>query len=780
MSLKDIFLELAKENISVLTLEVKAFISNESMRLYNLIDFTDKDIEDLKYLIMIGNLLYNRTDRLVLPIEDGVYDILLEKYKTFDKNFQVGSEVVNFKSQQKKELLKEGKQIITPFHFIEEPPNDEMRDYFRSQIKRFDKNSLNARDLFYNNPFQFINEDYISKRTHNTKHNHPQLVGTLDKSKFVLDSQAIEMDCYDDSRVKILERDFFRKHIDAGIISENEEIEIVIELKYDGISVEADCDTIVESARTRGNTGVGEAADITPILYGYKFPNNTVLKDRLVGVKFEAIMTKSNLKLFNEERGYHYANCRTAIIGLFGASDANKYIKYITLIPLALDRDNVPEVRNRMEEIELLNSLYKTKGEPLRYCYISGNYKTCLYLINKFAQEAMYARNYLDFMFDGIVVSYLDENIREKLGRENFINKYSMAVKFEADSKLTTFLGYTFEVGQTGNICPMIHYSPVEFFGTIHPKSSGASLKRFKDLSLKVGDVIEVTYTNDVMPYVTAVDCEANRQNNNPLCEFPTVCPICGTPLVISSSGNSASCPNINCDGRKVARMTNMLQKLNIKGFAESTIIQLGKFTLKELFESKEDEISNIIGPTNAYNFTKAMENLKSNPIEDYRIIGSLGFTNISTSKWKLIFAEISLKDFIKIYRDDSNYKSIYHNLINNIKGLGTSASETIINELPYYINDMEYICYNCNVIDTKSSKVLGKSIRFTGCRDKQLEDYLRSLGYDADGSASVTKSTDILLVPYKGFSSTKTSKVSPDCLVIDIASFKEAPDKYL
>ena len=54
------------------------------------------------------------------------------------------------------------------------------------------------------------------------------------------------------------------------------------------------------------------------------------------------------------------------------------------------------------------------------------------------------------------------------------------------------------------------------------------------------------------------------------------------------------------------------------------------------------------------------MENLKSNPIEDYRIIGSLGFTNISTSKWKLIFAEISLKDFIKIYRDDSNYKSIY------------------------------------------------------------------------------------------------------------------------
>ena len=776
MNIKEIFLELCKGDISILDINCKQFISNESMRLYNLIDFTDRDIEDLKYLLMVANILYNRTDMVVLPIEDGMYDILLEKYKTFDSNFQVGSAVVLFKDKVQKEMSNNMQpQVISPFKFVQTPEVDEMRDFFREKLVNFYKGAYGPRDLFYNDPFIYTNVEAITKRTHNTKHNHPQLVGTLHKAKFVLDSQAIEKDCFNDPKVKVLERDFFVKHIQEGIITEDQEIEIVMEIKYDGVSVEADCTTIVESARTRGDTGIGEAADITPILYGYKFPNNTVLKDRVIGVKFEAIMTYDNLMKFNQERGYNYANCRTAIIGLFGSSDANKYMKYITLVPLALDRDNVPEITDRMTEIELLNTLYKTKGEPLRYCYIKGNYKTCLYLINKFAQEAKYARSYLNFMFDGIVVSYLDENIRAKIGRKNFINEYSIAVKFESESKLTTFLGYTFEVGQTGNICPMIHYSPVEFFGTIHPKSSGASLKRFNDLSLRIGDIIEVTYTNDVMPYVTKHDCEANRCNTNPLFEFPKVCPICGTDIVISKSGNSASCPNVNCNGRKIARMTNMLQKLNIKGFAESTVLQLGKFSLREFMELDEQSIAPIIGPTNAFNFVKAMNELKTKPIEDYRIIGSLGFTNIGSAKWKLIFKEITLSELLS-----ADNARIYYELICNIRGLGSSTAKTIIDEMKYYKEDMISILNNCNIIDSKNNIVIGKSIRFTGCRNAELEQYLCSIGMDADGKAGVTKSTDILVVPYKGFSSTKTSKVSESCIIVDIDTFKNNLEKYL
>ena len=53
---------------------------------------------EMDKIIMICNVLYNRTDMTVLPIDDGFYDLLLEKYKIYDSNFQVGSAVVEFRN----------------------------------------------------------------------------------------------------------------------------------------------------------------------------------------------------------------------------------------------------------------------------------------------------------------------------------------------------------------------------------------------------------------------------------------------------------------------------------------------------------------------------------------------------------------------------------------------------------------------------------------------------------------------------------------------------------
>lgn len=771
-----IFDELCRGNSSILTLDNIKFISSVSMLLYdkskNNIPLNQEEIETLKTLIMICDLTYNRTDGLTLPVEDGVYDLLNEKYKSIDPNFQVGSAVVQFKSAAEKQLAKEGKVIIQPFVKIQPSKNnDDITLQFRNDIKSFDNHRYNYRDMMYQDTNVY--DMNISKRTHNTEHNHPDLIGTLDKAKFVLDKDAIEKDVFDDPNVSVLERDFFGKHITNGIIRPDEEIELVLELKYDGISVEADCTDIVVSARTRGDTNAGLAADITPMLYGYKFTRNDVLKDRVVGVKFEAIMSRSDLDRFNIERGTQYANCRTAIIGLFGASDANKYRDFITLIPLALDRKNVPEITNRHEEIELLNRVYRTKGEPLRHVYIKGDYVTCLYLIKKFVDEAKYARNYLNFMFDGVVISYTDEKIRARLGRENYVNKYSMAVKFDPETKLTTFLGYTFEVGQTGNICPMIHYAPIEFFGTFHNKTSGASLNRFNELALRPGDIIEVSYNNDVMCYVNSFDCEKNRNNTAPLCEFPKVCPVCGTPIVISDSGKSAICPNVDCDGRKLARMSNMLQKMNVKGFADSTILQLGVYSFHELMSLKEEDIQQI-GPTNAHNLIESLNELKRTRQEDYKIMGALGFTNIGPRKWKLILSEISLMDIVH-----TKLKDVY-DIICNIKGLGQSTAQTFAEEYKYYFEDIIYILNNMNISHSINQTLLkGKHIRFSGVRNKELVETLRQMGHDADDS-SVTKQTDILIVPYTGFTSTKTSKVTSDCIIVAIDEFMANMDKYL
>lgn len=773
-NLQEIFNALLKSNISVLTQDRIMELSNDAVNLINIQNHNEIQVKCMQALLMICNVLYNRTDMLVLPVEDGVYDLLLETYKKYDPHFQVGSAVVQFKSQVEK-IHPEVKEVTQPLIFFDKVERDEMRLEIFNRLSSFDQNKYNYRD-FFNNNSTVQNDVYISKRQHNTAHNHPQLVGTLDKCKFVLDSDAINLGVYNDPSVKILERDFFQKHIAAGIINPNDDIEMILELKYDGISIEADCTDIVLSARSRGDTGAGVASDMTPILAGYNFPHHCGIIDREIGVKFEAIMTKSRLEQFNLLRGTTYANCRTAIIGLFGASDGYKFRDLITLVPLAIDRDQVPEVHNRIEEIEFANRLFKKHGEPLRYMYIHGNVTELLYQIKKFADEAYAFRDYVDFMFDGIVVSYLDEGIRARLGRENFINKYSMAVKFNPESKLTYFTGYTFEVGQDGRICPMIHYNPVEFFGTIHTKSTGSSLARFNQLQLKVGDMIKVTYVNDVMPYVESINCDHNKNNQSPICEFPTICPDCGTPLIISDSGKTAICPNMNCPSRIVGRMSNMLQKMNIKGFAESSIRTLNVASFYDFMQLNQDIVASQLGPTNAVNLMEVIDQIKTSAIPDYILVGSLGFTGCSSNTWKLIFQQIGLREFVNLME---NHNPELFIRISNIKGIGPKTTEIIMNEYPYFQRDIHYILENVIFSDSSNLMVENrKQIRFTGIRDLQLEQQLCNLGYDADGKSGLTKSTDILIVPYNGFTSNKVSKASPGCKIIPIDQIRQAVEK--
>jgi peptidoglycan hydrolase-like protein with peptidoglycan-binding domain len=116
------------------------------------------------------------------------------------------------------------------------------------------------------------------------------------------------------------------------------------------------------------------------------------------------------------------------------------------------------------------------------------------------------------------------------------------------------------------------------------------------------------------------------------------------------------------------------------------------------------------------------------------------------------------------------------------IPGIGETTAKSIIDEYPYFEKDIYYILNQTNYqnLQDRFGSTATKQIRFTGCRNLQLQEQLNNLGYDIDGNASVTKKTDILLVPYQGFHSNKISKVSKHCQTVPIQDFMANPDKYL
>ena len=103
--------------------------------------------EELKILLMICNILYNRTDLSILPIDDGFYDLLNELYKNYNPNFQVGSAVVTFK--QNMEINSPTKQeVIRPVVFIDNSRSrNEIENIVYDTIMRVDKPIMNRYDF---------------------------------------------------------------------------------------------------------------------------------------------------------------------------------------------------------------------------------------------------------------------------------------------------------------------------------------------------------------------------------------------------------------------------------------------------------------------------------------------------------------------------------------------------------------------------------------------------------------------------------------------------------
>ena len=761
-------------------IDIKQGISNITMEILDENCIDPLRFDYMNKIIMISNILYNNTSRDILPLEDGVYDLLLVRYMQVDPSYQIGAPVINFIDNPISMAVEE---VQEPFTIIDKEDFLYDAEILRQKIAPIERDAVPA---FYFSDDRYENERIVSKRLNTSTQMFPELVGTLDKAKYVLNVQAEEKGVLGDSNVTVLERDFFGKHIMQGIIDPNKTYQMVLELKYDGISIVAECNSKIITAFTRGDVNDGVASDMTPILQGYPFPDligkladvtdmGGILKTTSIGVKFEAIMTNSNLQKFNELKGKDYKNGRTAIVGLFSSSDAYKYRDLITLVPLESNMGHKDKLlfNDRVLDINFLNKYYTT-DEYLRYVVIEGDYKYLLFQIKKFVEEAEFLRPYLPFMYDGVVVSYLDPDIRERLGRVNSVNQYSIAVKFNPLKKQTIFRGYQFTVGQSGTITPMIYYDPVEFYGTIHPKSTGHSYERFKQLNLRVGDVIDVEYTNDVMPYVTKPDNEYNRNNTNPIVEFPTHCPCCESVLEVSESGKSAYCNNKSCPGRLTAMLVNMMKKLNLKDFAEANLLELGAKSLNEMLNTTMEDLNKTtFGPKTKEMFLERMNQLKTEPIYDYRIVGALGFTGIAQSTWKTIFEYYSLAEILSMSDEER-----YSNLI-QIKNIGKATVETINEELPYFKNDLDTILMMSNIMTSKYAPK-GKKIRFTGVRDSSLVEEVTKMGHDI-GEGTVTKDTDYLIVPNLSYNGKKVDNANKYGIkILSLDEFKNNLSMYL
>lgn len=691
-------------------------------------------------IIKIANIYYNNDFNGLLLIDDDIYDRIVVLLRQTSIPIPIGAPRIELKESipnSNNTLLenKQGslKQVVR----------------FSNAGEYFNTLTSNAtRPLYDDYVINPDDNDCSYRKLRNTGHRY-DLCGTLDKCKFVTNLDAKSAGVFEDTSVMVFERDFLNPHIKKGIVNPND-ITIIASLKYDGISVEATVqgDTII-SACSRGDMANNEASDLTPILGGMKFKRaEGISKQDEFGIKFEFIVNSLNMNRLLKQYKVNYVNHRNAIIGLFGRLDARAFRDYMTPVPLESSLDT-----DRITEIQFLNKYY-TKGLDLRHIVIRGNKSEVLKQLSEFVEEASNIRSFMPFAYDGIVVEYVDPNIRNILGKLNSIPRYSVAIKFNPLKRQSIFTHYTYSVGYSGVIIPMAHFEPVDFMGAIHDKTTIHSYARFKKLRLCKGDKVNLSLNNDVIVYLTKAEDDNSREDREQYLEkFPTHCPSCGTKLEYSLSGDTAYCPNFYCRERSLNRIAGMLQKLGVKDFSLETVRALDIKNVIELFNVDTKRAQQVLGTNNGIKFKKTIEALKDVELPDYRVLASLGFPGIGNVTWLKLLQGAPIDVLLNGTIDD--IANCYH----RIKvGIGPKTVRCIITEREHFKEEIEFLYKNLKILNTPVGIVRKhKIVVFSGVRDQQLEKLFEEKGFKI--SDSFVNGCTVLVVPSIGFMSSKVKK---------------------
>ncbi len=352
---------------------------------------------------------------------------------------------------------------------------------------------------------------------------------------------------------------------------------ILIEPKIDGVALKLIYEhSFLTHVATRGDGKIGEdhiqdvlasrpivAKDGIKIKLEAKMPDDTVETGfdpnitsvpAYVEVVGEAIVTKTDFEEINkelEEQGKPtYATERHAAVGLINAGQF-KRITYIIHGVNVLD----PSATDEMFNLQWLKYMCRCKVVPMDNFYriepitvvTDNRLDAFLSLLQK---QLDYYKEYnekVNFATDGIVYKVDSYQVRELLGSTKQSPRWSMAYKFEATASSSKLDAVEWGIGRTGTLTPVARFKPVQIGGVYISAATLHNPKKIRDLDLHIGDIVQVARANEVIPVITNVVKELRPKDAKPV-ELPTVCPVCGTGLVMI--GAKLTCPNSMCKGK--------------------------------------------------------------------------------------------------------------------------------------------------------------------------------------------------------------------------------------
>tara|TARA_R110002051_G_scaffold60546_9_gene110971 strand:- start:78019 stop:79947 length:1929 start_codon:yes stop_codon:yes gene_type:complete len=289
-----------------------------------------------------------------------------------------------------------------------------------------------------------------------------------------------------------------------------------IEYKYDGLAISlvyeaAETGTAATLVRavTRGNGDHGEDVTYAVRLMAESGALPLVLNGspRRVELRGEIMLSHSSFTALNSVLDGKYSNARNAAAGILRRQSGTQ-ARHLSLVI----HDEGTMFSSRLTELGF------TTSHDHMHVTVANSFddKSTAAWIMAAISKVDLGRHDLDFDTDGAVIKVVGRDNRNALGDSSSAPQWAIAYKFASEIKPTILREVQWQLGRTGKLTPVAIFDTVSLAGANVSQATLHNFKFIEDMQLAIGDIIDVTRSGEVIPYIKGRSA-ANAELGTPI-----------------------------------------------------------------------------------------------------------------------------------------------------------------------------------------------------------------------------------------------------------------------
>jgi NAD-dependent DNA ligase len=506
----------------------------------------------------------------------------------------------------------------------------------------------------------------------------------------------------------------------------------VVSCKLDGVSGLYTTEYGTPKLYTRGDGKVGQDISyLIPYLRLPKIPNITI--------RGEIIMTKAS---FEEKYKTHQSNPRNMVAGIVNQKKINRdVLKDVEFVAYELIN---PSSKKPSEQMNILKTM---DIKVVQHAVFESSYTTN----EKLSEVLIECRKTSPYYIDGIIVANDTTYTERKEGNPEHAFAFKMVLTEQIAEARVVDVVWT--PSKDGYLKPRVQIEPVQLGGVCIEYATGFNGAFIQKNGIGFGAVIELVRSGDVIPHIRKIVVPASQPK---MPDVPYKWNETNVDLIIENMDTDLTVREKN--------ITRFFKGLQVDGIGPGNVnrmIHSGFDTIPKIVNLTEEDLLKVEGfQTNTAQ--KLFYNIKTQ-LHSATLVTVMAASNLFGRGFNEKKMELILNEYPEIVTDDSLNQEQKIGKVKGIKGMSEKTAESFVRMLPEFkefiknIGMEDKLCISTNLKksdeeednkDKSNHPLFNKSVVFTGFRDQQLENKLKSLGTKI--TTSVSKNTFAVLVKDK------------------------------